>query len=79
MTMQTEPRGGLNFGWTYGEHGWNSGMDANFLRLGRFGFHLSINGSQCPTVLNNSTYDAIRPGFFAYGSTVYVNELRVYQ
>lgn len=42
MTMQTEPRGGLNYGWDYGEHGWKDGMDANMLRLGRFGFHLSI-------------------------------------
>ena len=42
MAMQTEPRGGFNFGWNYGENGWNSGMDANFLHLGRFGFHLSI-------------------------------------
>lgn len=22
MTMQTEPRGGFNFGWNSGEHGW---------------------------------------------------------
>lgn len=50
-----------------------------FERDGSNNWTASINGSQCPTVLNNSTYDAIRPGFFVYGSTVYVNELRVYQ
>lgn len=41
MAASTEPRSGLFFGWTYGESGWNAGMDANLLRLGRFGFHLS--------------------------------------
>ena len=41
MAASTEPRSGLFFGWTYGENGWNAGMDANLLRLGRFGFHLS--------------------------------------
>lgn len=38
-----------------------------------------INGVKCPTTFNNTTYDGIRPGFFAYGSTIYINELRVYQ
>lgn len=41
MAAKTEPRGGLSYGWDYGENGWNTGMDANLLRLGRFGFHLS--------------------------------------
>lgn len=41
MPASTEPRSGLFFGWPYGENGWNTGMDANLLRLGRFGFHLS--------------------------------------
>lgn len=42
MASKTEPRSGLVWGWTYGENGWNQGMDANLLRMGRFGFHLSI-------------------------------------
>lgn len=42
MASSTEPRSGLNYGWAYGENGWNTGMDANMLRLGRFGFHLSV-------------------------------------
>lgn len=41
MASSTEPRSGLVFGWSYGENGWNGGMDANLLRIGRFGFHLS--------------------------------------
>ena len=42
MAAFIEPRGGFNYGWSLGEHGWNTGMDANLLRLGRFGFHLSV-------------------------------------
>ena len=41
MAASSEPRSGLVYGWAYGENGWNTGMDANLLRLGRFGFHLS--------------------------------------
>lgn len=42
MPAQTEPRSGLFYGWALGENGWNIGMDANLLRLGRFGFHLGV-------------------------------------
>ena len=42
MAASTEPRSGLFYGWALGENGWNTGMDANLLRLGRFGFHLSV-------------------------------------
>ena len=41
MAAKTEPRSGIFYGWTFGETGWNAGMDANLIRLGRFGFHLS--------------------------------------
>lgn len=37
-----------------------------------------INGSPCPVILNDTTYGAIRPGFFVYGCSVYINELRIY-
>lgn len=42
MASKTETRSGLVYGWDYGENGWNAGMDANLLRMGRFGFHLSV-------------------------------------
>lgn len=42
MAASTEPRSGLFYGWALGENNWNTGMDANLLRLGRFGFHLSV-------------------------------------
>lgn len=42
MSAKSEPRSGLQFGWDKGEAGWNVGMDANLLVIGRFGLHLSI-------------------------------------
>jgi len=30
----TDPNLGLNYGWTLGESGWDTGMDANLKRLG---------------------------------------------
>lgn len=42
MTALTEPRSGLSYGWTLGENDWNTGMDANLLKIGRVGMHLSV-------------------------------------
>lgn len=42
MASSTEPRSGLNYGWALGESGWNTGMDANLLSIGRFAYHLSV-------------------------------------
>lgn len=42
MASKTETRSGLVYGWSYGENGWNTGMDANLLSLGRFAYHLSV-------------------------------------
>lgn len=42
MPQQTEPRSGIFYGWDEGENGWKPGMDANLIKLGRFGFHLSV-------------------------------------
>lgn len=49
MPSTTEPRSGLNYGWTLGEGGWNAQMDANLLRIGRFGFHLSVKDRDLAT------------------------------
>lgn len=35
MPASTEPNSGLNYGWPLGESGWNTGMDANLLKIGR--------------------------------------------
>jgi hypothetical protein len=42
MASSTEPRSGLKFGWSLGESGWNTDMDANLTSIGRFAFHLSV-------------------------------------
>lgn len=49
MPMQTEARGGMNFGWDTGESGWNAGVDANWLRIGRVGMHLSVKDRDLAT------------------------------
>lgn len=49
MPASTEPRSGLYYGWSLGESGWNAQMDANLLRLGRFGFHLSAKDRDLAT------------------------------
>lgn len=49
MAAQTEGRFGLQYGWTLGESGWNVGMDANLLKLGRVGVHLSVKDRDLAT------------------------------
>lgn len=49
MAASTEPRSGMSYGWTLGENGWNTGMDANLLWLGRFGTQLSVKDRDLAT------------------------------
>lgn len=42
MPAKTEPKSSLQWGWDFGEDGWNTGTDGNWLRIGRFAFHLSV-------------------------------------
>ena len=42
MASSTEPRSGIKYGWSLGESGWHTEMDANLLAIGRFGYHLSV-------------------------------------
>jgi hypothetical protein len=49
MAASTEPRSGLFYGWALGENNWKDGMDANLLRIGRFGFHLSVKDRDLTT------------------------------
>lgn len=49
MAASTEPRSGMSYGWTLGENGWNTGMDANLLWLGRFGTQLSVKDRNLAT------------------------------
>jgi hypothetical protein len=49
MAAQTDPRFGLAYGWSLGENGWNTGMDANLLKLARVGVHLSVKDRDLTT------------------------------
>lgn len=49
MAAQTDMRFGLSYGWTLGESGWNTGMDANLLKLARVGVHLSVKDRDLAT------------------------------
>ncbi len=49
MPASTEPRSGIKYGWTLGESGWPADMNANLLRIGRFGFHLSVKDRDLAT------------------------------
>jgi hypothetical protein len=42
MAAKTEPRNGIQHTWDLGENGWNVGMDANLLKIGLVGMHLSV-------------------------------------
>lgn len=64
MPAQTETRSGLFWGWNYGENGWNAGMDANLLSIGRFAYHLSVKDRDLATP----------PGSPAAGDTYIVAE-----
>lgn len=42
MAASTDVRFGLSYGWSLGESGWNTGMDANLLKIAHAGVHLSV-------------------------------------
>lgn len=60
MASTTDARSGIKYGWTKGENNWNTEMDANLVRLGRIGFHLSAKSkttsAQPGTPTNGDTY-----------------------
>ncbi len=49
MAASTEPRSGLKYGWSLGESGWNTDVDANWKSIGRFSFHLSVKDRDLTT------------------------------
>lgn len=49
MASSTEPRSGLKYGWSLGESGWNTDMDANLNAIGRFAYHLSVKDRDLTT------------------------------
>lgn len=59
MSAQKEPNSQLNFGWEYGEDHWDVGTEENWLRIGRFAFHLSAKSRTVtqPSTLNPANGD----------------------
>lgn len=49
MPSSTEPRSGLKYGWSLGESGWHTEMDANLKGIGRFAYHLSVKDRDLTT------------------------------
>jgi hypothetical protein len=49
MPAQTEPNSGIKYGYTVGESGWASDMDANLLWLGRAGAQLMVKDRDLAT------------------------------
>lgn len=45
----TETRSSLEYGWGLGFSGWDTGMDNNLKRIGRFAFHLSVKDRDLAT------------------------------
>lgn len=67
MAASTEPRSGMSYGWTLGENGWNTGMDANLLWLGRFGTQLSVKDRGSGSTAGQSCIGRhVYRGSFAY-------------
>ena len=59
MAAKQDPVSGLNYGWALGEDGWNSGMDANLIKLGCT-MQLTIQGVvNTPSVTTNGTVYAV--------------------
>ena len=49
MPSITEPRSGIQYGWVLDEDGWDAGMTANLLSIGRFACHLSVKSRTLAT------------------------------
>jgi hypothetical protein len=74
MTQQTSPFVEVNYGWAYGESGWNGGMDENLLQFSYL-FDRNVDGvvSSLPPAISGSSYylTADNRFYFAVGTTYY--------
>lgn len=55
MAAKQEPSLGLNYGWALGEDGWNTGMDANLVKLGCVVQLVALGVVNTPAVTTNGT------------------------
>lgn len=78
MVQKTSPFVEAKYGWDYGESGWNSGTDENFLKFG-FLHDSNIDGivSTLPPPINGSSYylTTDKRVYFVVGSTYYSTPL----
>lgn len=74
MTQQSSPFIDAKYGWTYGESGWNVGMDENLLKFS-FLFDGNISGivNSLPAAVNGNSYFLTTDSrlYFVVGSTYY--------
>lgn len=74
MTQQTSPYLDIKYGWSYGESGWNSGMDENLLKFSfMFDGNLDSIVSSLPSVSNGKAYFLSTDNkiYFGVGGTYY--------
>lgn len=68
MPVKIEPRLGLQYGWDFGESGWNTGVDANFIKLGTlYGLYVKSMSVTDPATITPNAGDVYIPGVSSVG------------
>ena len=66
MTALTDPISGLSYGWALGEDNWNTGMDANLVKIGAT-LHINVlDFVATPVVTTNGTRYIVTTGSGAF-------------
>ena len=66
MTALTDPISGLSYGWALGEDNWNTGMDANLVKIGAM-LHINVlDFVATPVVTTNGTRYIVTTGSGAF-------------
>lgn len=66
MAALTDPISGLSYGWSLGEDNWNTGMDANLVKIGAI-LHINVlDFAATPSVTTNGTRYIVASGSGAF-------------
>ena len=66
MTALTDPISGLSYGWALGEDNWNTGMDANLVKIGAM-LHINVlDFVATPSITTNGTRYIVTTGSGAF-------------
>ena len=66
MTALTDPISGLSYGWALGEDNWNTGMDANLVKIGAM-LHINVlDFVASPSITTNGTRYIVTTGSGAF-------------